>query len=129
MKAGAIVQFQDFIHDASEMIAKEIENLNTNGQFFKSLLGPAADIDAKFIKDMETAVEKEDKNWDIFSISNVKEKMITTLQEWSDIPLTEKQKGALKKLISTEVFDEATWHWQVTPLAIKEKVQALKQNG
>ena len=129
MKAGAIAQFQDIIHDASEMIAKEIENLNTNGQFFKSLLGPAADIDAKFIKDMETAVEKEDKNWDIFFIINVKEKMIATLQEWSDTALTKKQKDALEKLISTKVFDEATWHWQVAPLAIKEKVQALKQNG
>ena len=129
MKAGAIAQFQDIIHDASEMIAKEIENLNTNGQFFKSLLGPAADIDAKFIKDMETAVEKEDKNWDIFSITNVKEKMVTTLQEWSDIPLTKTQKDALKKLISTWVLDETTWHWQITPLTTKEKVQALKQNG
>ena len=129
MKAGAIAQFQDIIHDTSEMIAKEIENLNTNGQFFKSLLGPAADIDAKFIKDMEMAVEKEDKNWDIFSIINVKEKMITTVQEWSDTALTKKQKDVLEKQISTKVFDEATWHWQVAPLTIKEKVQALKQNG
>ena len=129
LKAEAIVQFQNSIDDASAMIAKEIANLNSNGQFFDSLLGPAAAIDAKFIKDVKTAVEMEDKNWDIFSITNVKEKMVTTLQEWFDIPLTKTQKDALKKLISTWVLDETTWHWQITPLTTKEKVQALKQNG
>ena len=129
LKAEAIVQFQNSIDDASAMIAKEIENLNTNGQFFNNLQGPAAAIDAKFIKDMKTAVELENKNWDIFSISDEKEKMITTLQEWSDIHLTKKQRDALNKLISTEVLDETTWHWQVTPLTMKDKIPALKQNG
>ena len=123
LKAGAIALFQNSIDDASEIMAKEIANLNTNGQFFYNLLGPAAAFDAKFINDMETAVEKEDKNWDVFSITNVKEKMITTLEEWSDIPLTKKQKNALKKLISSEVLDETT------TFTMKEKVQALKQNG